>query len=57
MYPNFKPRYTVDFQRINYDNWALALGLHHNLVETYFYIELYKYRLLIGKIYKIRGGQ
>lgn len=57
MYPNFKLRYTTDHFHFTSDIWQFGLGIHHNISETYLYIDMYKYRLVIGKIYKLRGGQ
>ena len=56
MYPNFKPRYTTDFHKLNYTH-SIGIGFTRNAIETYLYIDMYKYRLIIGKIYKLRGGQ
>ena len=56
MYPNFELRYTTDFQKLKHTH-SIGIGFTHNISETYLYIDMYKYRLIIGKIYKLRGGQ
>ena len=58
MYPfnNVKLMYTTDFHKLDYTH-SIGIGFTRNISETYLYIDMYKYRLIIGKIYKLRGGQ
>ena len=50
--PINKTKFCIEIEKFDKDRWSFCLGLSHWEHETYLYINLFRWCITIGKIYK-----